>query len=179
MPTTSIDKPIQNQQLESKRDPKERKKNYPEFGYYAEDGPLSFQEATTGNEAKDWKEAISEESNSMKENGVWEIAPLPNKGGVIGCPCVFNKKFDPDGKIQGYIARLVAQGFSQIQGIDYHETLSLVVRYESIKMLLAHVINHDMLVRQIDIKTAFLYGKIDCEVYMAIPEGIIANQRGL
>jgi hypothetical protein len=55
MPTTSIDKPMQNQQLESKRDPKERKNFHDDFGYYAEDGPLSFQEATTGNEAKDWK----------------------------------------------------------------------------------------------------------------------------
>jgi hypothetical protein len=81
-----------------------------------------------------------------------------------------------DGKIQRYKARLVAQGFSQTQGIDYHETFSPVVRYESVKMLLAHAIHHDMVVRQIDIKTAFLNGDIDCEVYMAIPEGIMANQ---
>jgi hypothetical protein len=112
----------------------------------------------------------------MKENDVWEIAPLPNKGRVIGCCWVFKKKFGPDGKIQRYKARLVAQGFSQTQEIDYHETFSPVVRYESIKMLLAHAIHHDMVVRQMDIKTAFLYGDIDCEVYMAIPEGIMANQ---
>jgi hypothetical protein len=88
---------------------------------------------------------------------------------------VFVRKIRPDGSVERYKARLVAQDFSQIPGVDYFETFGPVIRYESVRVLTAHATYNQMFVRQMDIKTAFLYGDIDYEVLMAIPKGVRAE----
>ena len=74
-----------------------------------------------------------------------------------------------------YKARLVAKGFTQIEGIDFQETFSPVARYEAICFLLAHATLEDWELEAMDIKTAFLYGKLDGEIYMEQPEGFIGK----
>jgi len=74
-----------------------------------------------------------------------------------------------------YKARLVARGFSQTQGVDYQETFSPVVRYDSLRVLLALVAQHDLEMTQFNVKTAFLYGELKEEIYMKIPDGLEIN----
>ena len=77
----------------------------------------------------------------------------------------------PDGSIKRYKARLVARGFSQVQGIDYFETFSPVVRYESVRTMLAIVAKHNLEMTQFDVKTAFLNSSLEEEIFMEQPKG--------
>ena len=80
--------------------------------------------------------------------------------------------FKSDGR---YKARLVAKGYTQVQGLDYEETFSLVVRYESIRYLLAHAALQDWEIEAMDVKLAYLHGVLEEEIYMEQPEGFIAK----
>jgi hypothetical protein len=80
---------------------------------------------------------------------------------------------DADGNVTIYKARLVAKGFRQVQGVDYDETFSPVAMFKSIRILLAIVAFHDYEIWQMDVKTAFLNGNIDEELYMMQPEGFV------
>ena len=90
------------------------------------------------------------------------IRPLKNKW-------VFSIKKDPDGNIIRYKARLVAKGYSQREGVDYSERYAPVVRYESTRILLALVAIKDLEMAKFDVKTAFLYGDLEDEVYIEHP----------
>ena len=110
---------------------------------------------------------------SMSDNQVWDlIDPIPGVR-IIGCKWIFKVKMDMDGNPQTYKARLVAKGYRQIQGIDYEETFSPVAMVKSIRILLAIAAYHDYEVWQMDVKTAFLNGKLSEDVYMSQPEGFV------
>ena len=79
---------------------------------------------------------------------------------------MFKLKHDVDGRVEHFKARLVAKGYTQKYGIDYDEIFSPVVRFSSIRLLLAFAVQHDMLIHQMDVETAFLNGKLDEEIYM-------------
>ncbi|CAL9135764.1 unnamed protein product, partial [Musa textilis] len=91
----------------------------------------------------------------------------------VGCKWVFKTKRDSTGNIERYKARLVAKGFSQKEGIDYNETFSPVSRKDSLRIVMALVAHYDLELHQIDVKTAFLNGDLDEEIYMEQPEGFI------
>ena len=78
-----------------------------------------------------------------------------------------------DGNIQVYKARLVAKGFRQVQGVDYDETFSPVAMLKSIRIILAIAAYHDYEIWQMDVKTAFLNGDLEEDVYMTQPEGFV------
>ena len=86
---------------------------------------------------------------------------------------IFKKKTDADGNVSVYKDRVVTKGFRQIQGVDYEETFSPVVMIKSIPILLAIAVYHDYEIWQMDVKTAFLDGNIEEELYMMQPEGFI------
>ena len=99
--------------------------------------PKTVEEAPASPESKFWKEAMQKEINSINENNVWTLTkPLVDQT-HIKSKWVFKKKFASDGKLSCYKARLVAQGFSQIHGINYDETFAPVVRFESVRTLLS------------------------------------------
>jgi hypothetical protein len=85
----------------------------------------------------------------------------------------FQEETDADGNVTVYKAWLVAKGFRQVQGVDYDETFSPVAMFKSIRILLAIVAFHDYEIWQMDVKTAFLNGNIDEELYMMQPEGFV------
>jgi len=84
----------------------------------AENDPETFSQAMNCRESALWLNAMKEEMNSMASNGVWDLVELPNGSKVIGCKCVFKTKRDSLGNIERYMAKLVAKGFTQKEGID-------------------------------------------------------------
>lgn len=130
------------------------------------DEPSSVEEALAGNQSKEWTKAMDEEIASSKCNKTWSLIELPEGRSPVACRWIFKIKENPDGTIQRYKARLVAKGFSQRPGEDYKETFAPVVRYESIRIVLALSSYHGMEISQFDVKTAFLYGEFKEDIYM-------------
>ncbi|KAJ9564428.1 hypothetical protein OSB04_000394 [Centaurea solstitialis] len=110
--------------------------------------PANYKEAMAIPEAAKWKEAMNSDIQSICDNLVWTLVDIIPGQRTVGCKWIFKKKTNMDGKVHTYKARLVAKGYTQTQGIDYDETFS-----------------------PMDVKTAFLNGKLTEDVYMAQPEG--------
>ena len=96
------------------------------------DEPLNMKEALSSPEEGEWLKAIKKEIDSLHFNDVWDLVELPKGRKVVGSKWVFKRKLGPDGSVERYKARLVAQGFSQKFGFDYEEPFSPVVRFESV-----------------------------------------------
>ena len=123
-----------------------------------------------------WFNVMKDEMNSMETNGVWDLVKLPNEAMTIGCKWVYKIKKDSLGNIERYKARLVAKGFTQKEGIDYKETFSLVSKKDSLRIILALVAHFDFEFQQMDVKTTFLNGELEEEVYMKQLEGFSSSQ---
>ena len=108
---------------------------------------------------------------SMWTNQVWDLVDLPTGRKAIGNKWVLKIKRNSDGSIERYKARLVAKGYTQREGIDYEETFSPVIRFASLRAILAIVAKLDLELVQMDVKTAFLHGELDEEIFMDQPEG--------
>ncbi|KAF7785108.1 hypothetical protein Agabi119p4_1273 [Agaricus bisporus var. burnettii] len=117
-------------------------------------------------EKKCWLDACLEELKALKKRNVYELVDLPKGRRAIKNRWVFNQK--GDGRLR---ARLVAKGFSQVEGIDFDELFSPVVRYETARLLFGVTALEDWDMFSVDVKTAYLYGKLDEEIYMQQPEG--------
>ncbi|KAK1609161.1 hypothetical protein QYE76_032834 [Lolium multiflorum] len=123
-------------------------------------------------EDSDWVEAMHEELNNFKRNKVWTLVEKPKEcRNVIGTKWIFKNKQDEFGNVVRNKARLVAQGFSQVEGIDFGETYAPVARLESIRILLAYASHHNFKLQQMDVKSAFLNGPLHEEVYVKQPPG--------
>ena len=118
----------------------------------------------------DWIIAMQEELNNFTRNEVWSLVERPKKN-MIGTKWVFHNKQDEHGVVTRNNARLVAQGFTQIEGLDFGETYEPVARLESIRILLAYVALHDFKLYQMDVKSAFLNGPLSELVYVEQPPG--------
>jgi hypothetical protein len=129
--------------------------------------PLSVEQAL---EDPDWIIAMEEELNNFKRNEVWELVPRP-KQNVIGTKWVFRNKQDEFGVVTKNKARVVGKGYTQVEGLDFGETYAPVARLESIRILLAYATHHDFKLHQMDVKSAFLNGPLQEEVYVDQPPG--------
>lgn len=132
--------------------------------------PQSVEEAMKRADSEEWRRAMSSEMNSLIANNTWSLTDLPAGRKPIDCKWVFKLKSKKDDNSIRYKARLVAKGYSQREGIDYTETYSPVVKYTSIRLLLALAVKYDLKVRQLDVVTAFLHGELKEEIYMLQPE---------
>ncbi|KAK9135217.1 hypothetical protein Syun_014547 [Stephania yunnanensis] len=110
---------------------------------------------------------------SMYDNQVWKLVDLPEGGKTIGCKWVYKKKTDMDGKVHTFKARLLAKGFGQTQGVDYDETFSTVAMLKSIRILIAIAGYYDHEIWKMDVKIAFINGKLLEDVFMTQPEGFV------
>lgn len=124
----------------------------------------------------EWKIEMKEETNALEKNKSWDLAKLPKGRKVVGCKWVYKLKKGVDDKIVRYKARLVAKGCSQKEGIDFHEVFSLVVKLVSIWVVLALVALLDLELEQLDVKTMFLHGDLDEEIYMEQLEGFVQDR---
>ena len=127
----------------------------------------------SGKLKEEWRQACLEEISTLKKRSVFELVTLPNGFKPIRNRWVFNIKSDGQKR-----ACLVAKGFSQIEGIDYNELFSPVVRYESMRLLFALASLEQWHMQAVDVKTAFLYGKLDEELYMLQPQGFLDKGKG-
>nr|KAJ0184754.1 hypothetical protein LSAT_V11C900488090 [Lactuca sativa] len=121
----------------------------------------------------DWIKAMQEELNEFERHKVWTLVPRPSGKTITGTRWVYRNKVDKDGIITRNKARLVAQGFTQIESIDYGETFALVARIEAIRLFLAYTSYMNFIVYQMDVKTAFLHGVLEEEVFLNQPPGFV------
>ncbi|KAK1660743.1 hypothetical protein QYE76_048902 [Lolium multiflorum] len=143
--------------------------------YLVDDTPTSIAEAYASPDADDWKEAVHNEMDSILSNGTWELSERPHGCKPVGCKWVFKKKLRPDGTIEKYKARLVAKGYTQREGEDYFDTYSPVARLTTIRVLLSMAASYGLIVHQMDVKTAFLNGELEEEIYMDQPDGFVVK----
>ena len=128
---------------------------------------------------KSWHQAMCEEIESLKKNNTWILVKRPESKRVVGCKWVFkHKQGIPGIEKPRFKARLVAKGYSQIEGVDYHEVFSPVVKHTSIRVILSAAAMYDLELEQLDVKTAFLHGNLEEEIYMQQPEGFEDDATG-
>ena len=143
--------------------------------YLVDNTPTTIAEAFASPDADDWKEAVHNEMDSILSNGTWELSERPYGCKPVGCKWVFKKKLRPDGTIEKYKARLVAKGYTQREGEDYFDTYSPVARLTTIRVLLSLAASYGLIVHQMDVKTAFLNGELEEEIYMDQPDGFVVK----
>ena len=134
--------------------------------------PTTYQEAVNGPDQIHWRNAIRDELKSMRLRNVFRATKLPTGQRAIGTKWVFKIKRKADGTIDKYKARLVAKGFKQKFGIDYTETFAPVVKYVTLRMVIALAKSFGWPIDQLDVVTAFLYGLMKELVFILIPEGM-------
>lgn len=132
--------------------------------------PQTLKEAMSSSKSDIWVKAMKEETDSLNENHTFTLTTLPEGKHAVGGRWVFAVKENPD-EIKTYKARYVAKGYSQGAGFDYNETFSPTASMTSVRSLMQLVLPHGLELHQMDVKTAYLYAPIDCEVYMEQPEG--------
>jgi hypothetical protein len=141
--------------------------------YLVDNTPTSIAEAYASSDADDWKEAVQSEMDSILSNGTWELTERPYGCKPVGCKWIFKKKLKPDGTIDKYKARLVAKGYTQKEGEDFFDTYSPVARLTTIRALISLAASYGLIIHQMDVKTAFLNGELDEEIYMDQPDGFV------
>jgi hypothetical protein len=124
-----------------------------------------------------WREAMVEEYDSIMRNDVWEVVPRPVGKSVVTSMWLYKTKYAADGSIEKHKASFVARGFSQIEGVDYDETFAPVARCTSIRIIISIAAEMGWSIHQMDVKTAFLNGFIDEEVYNEQPQGFEVSER--
>lgn len=134
--------------------------------------PGLYQEAVGCEEREYWLEAIQDEVKSLKSNGTWEEVELPEGKKEIGCRWIFKQKCDAEGNVLQHKTRLVAQGYKQIYGKDFDEVYAPVAKQVTLRVFLTIAAKKNMLVKHVDVKTAYLYGDLNEQIYMKMPPGI-------
>ena len=133
--------------------------------------PTTFKSAMESSDAVNWKEACDSGMESLRKTKTWDLVPLPKGRKEIGNRWVFRVKENQAGEVERFKARLVAKGFSQKRGIDYDETFAPVAKFTSIRILFRLAAKYSLSVHQMDVKTAFLNGLLDEDIYMVQPGG--------
>lgn len=141
--------------------------------------PSSYSEAMNSNDAAQWARAIQEELQAHERNRTWSLVSRTPGQQVIDSRWVFRVKQDSETQSKKFKARLCARGFKQRPGIDFSETFAPVVRYDSLRTVLATVAERDLELMQFDVQTAFLYGQLKEEIYMEIPEGFSSEKNAV
>ena len=124
-----------------------------------------------------WRDAMMDEYHSIMKNDVWEIVPIPEGKSMVTSRWLYKLKHAADGSVEKYKARFVARGFSQVEGIDYDETFVSVAQYTFIKALISIAAEMGWKIHQMDVKTAFLNGIIQEEIYVEQPQGFEIHER--
>ncbi len=128
--------------------------------------PTGYEDATTDQK---WVAAMKEELNMIEKNQMWELVDKPKDKKAIGVKWVYKSKLNFDGSVNKYKARLVVKGYAQMFGVDFSETFAPVARMDTIRMLLAVAAQKGWVVHQLDVKSAFLNGYLEEEIFVEQP----------
>ena len=139
--------------------------------------PLTYQEAVTCSNSPKWIAAMDEEINQIEKQQTWELVELPQGHKAVKCRWVYDAKLNSNDEITRYRARLVAKGFTQQKGINYDEVFSPVVKYSTIRFMLALASDEKLEMLLLDVKAAFLNGNLDETIFMSQPEGFIVKDK--
>lgn len=132
--------------------------------------PQTFREAVTSSNSREWIDAMDEEMKSLRDNTTFTLTNLPEGKKAVGGRWVYAIKTNADGSDK-YKARYVAKGYSQELGVDYGETFSPTANLTSVRVLMQKAAQENLILHQMDVKTAYLHAPIDYEIYMEQPEG--------
>lgn len=136
--------------------------------------PEDIKEALAADDSGKWQLAMEDEINSLEEDGTWVLVKLPRGKKALHNKWVYRMKSEANGDIR-YKERLVVKGFQQKPSVDYNEIFSPVVKMTTIRVVLSLVASEDLYLEQLDVKTTFLHGNLDEEIYMKHPEGFIVK----
>ena len=125
-----------------------------------------FKEAFENENSDKWLDAMNDELESMATNEVCDIVELLKGSKAVGCKWIFKTKMDSKGKVERFKARLVTKGFTQREYIKYLETYSPVPKNDSFRIVMAIIAHFNLELHQMDVKTTFLNGDLEEEVYM-------------
>ncbi|GAA0184810.1 transmembrane signal receptor [Lithospermum erythrorhizon] len=114
---------------------------------------------------------MNNELSALEANDTWEVVDLTKDHKPIGWRWVFRLKYKQDGSIDKYKVRLVAKDFNQIEGVDYFDCFSPVVKIVTVRIILAYVAANNWALHKLDTNNAYLHGYLDEDIYMHIPEG--------
>ena len=146
------------------------------FCLFVDSEPLNFDEAMKD---KRWRQAMEEEIKAIEKNNTWELSSLPKGHEAIGVKWVFKIKKNAKGEVERHKARLVAKGYKQQYGVDYDEVFAPVARMETIRLLISLAAQMKWRIFQLDVKSAFLNGYLEEDVYVEQPMGfVIEGQEG-
>ncbi|CAI7823367.1 unnamed protein product [Closterium sp. NIES-53] len=141
------------------------------FGINLPHEPASMEEALAGDDREAWLASREDEFQSHMENETWTLTNLPPGRKALDCTWVLRVKTDAEGRLERRKTRLVIKGFQEREGIDFQEVFAPVAKAPTLRLLLAAAAICGWKVEQMDVKTAFLYGVVDEEIYMKQPEG--------
>ncbi|CAH9119721.1 unnamed protein product [Cuscuta europaea] len=140
--------------------------------------PDTFEQAVKSSKSNDWFKTMNEEMQSMFANQTWSLVSKPKGVKVVDCRWIYRMKdsLDPT-ELPKFKVRLVAKGFKQKQGIDYQDIFALVVKFKTLRLLLAMTTVFDWELEQMDVKIAFLHGDINETIYISQPPGFICKNK--
>ena len=121
------------------------------------------------------KKTMDEEMTSLDKNEAWDLVEFSIGRYLIGNKWVLKNKLNAEGKVEKYKARLVAKSYSQVEGIYFGEIFSFVAKLSSIRFMLPVVVAFDFEIEQMDVKTTFLHGDLEEQIYMKQPEGYVVK----
>lgn len=126
-------------------------------------------QAVSGEDSAEWLEAMAEEAIALIRNNTWKLVGRPKGQRVIGSRFVLRNKHNADGTISKRKARVVARGFAQRPGIEFHDTFAPVARLSTIRTAVAIAVQDNLKIRQLDVKTAYLNGEVEEQIFMETP----------
>jgi hypothetical protein len=130
--------------------------------------PCTYAQAASLSE---WNAAMDTEFQALLKNDTWSLCSRPLGKNMVPCKWVFKLKRRPDGSIEHHKARLVAVGYLQKSGIDFHDTFNPVIKPSIVRMVLTIAVSFNWDIRQLDVSNAFLHGILEEEIYMTQPKG--------
>jgi len=144
------------------------------FVMFAGGDPVTYNQAS---KSQHWRDAMDTEIQAIQRNDTWELVDPPPNCKIVGVKWIFKTKLKETGEIDKFKARLVAKGYTQEEGIDYREIFAPVARLETIRTVVALAAIRRWTIYQLDIKSAFLHGAINEDVYIEQPPGYVSQGR--